>query len=104
MEKFYFGYKVGRVVGNIFLYSIYILGIVAIIMDVLDKQLPVMPIILLFVFGTWRRVVRIETYLDLNDKVTEKLLILDTLNKNKQSNLDADKIMKNINNKFGGPN
>ena len=88
MKSFNFGYKVGMVLGTIFLLSIYFISGWAIVIDLMNRQLPILPLTFLFVVGIWRRILHIEIYLKFNNK----------------NNDDANKIMNSINNKFGGPN
>lgn len=97
-----FGYAIGRIGGFVLIYGLYLIGVISLIIDVRNLTMPVVPVILFLVISTWRRIVQIQTIMNVNAQIGEirNLLLSDIA-----TNHDADIIMSKINSrKFGGMN
>ena len=106
MKSFDVGYKVGYLIGVAFVYGLYLLGIVSFVYEIYMRQLPILSLTFLFVIGIWKKLMQIDSKINLNATVNEKIAILNELSKRIDSkNNNVDKVMNIINNnKFGGPN
>jgi hypothetical protein len=95
------GYFIGYALGWILIYGLYAFAIVAIILEVIDHKIPVVPVILLLTVYIFRKVLQASYVLN------EFKQMIQTMNMNKNSaiktNSDLDKMMERMN-QFGGKN
>lgn len=98
MKSFDFGYKSGYYLGVVLIYGLYLLGIVAFVIDIFNHQIPIGPLAYLFVLGIWRKLMQIEIGLRLDGEIADKIATLNKL-------IASEKAINNANSrKFGGPN
>jgi hypothetical protein len=106
MKSYDAGYRIGYLIGILFVYGLYLFGIISFVYEIYNRQLPLLSLTFLFVLGIWKKLMQIDAKINLNATVNEKIAILTELSKKVDSkNTDTEKIMNIINkNKFGGPN
>jgi 1,4-dihydroxy-2-naphthoate octaprenyltransferase len=95
-----FGYLMGYILGTILIYGLYLFAMAAFIYDIWNRELPVMPVVLLIVISCWRKIIQIHTALGIDAQISKmRSMILSQLL------VDSNKTVNNsTGNKFGGPN
>ena len=95
------GYFIGYLLGWVLIYGLYGFAILAIILDLIDHKMPVLPVMMLLVVYIYRKVLQASYILNEFNALTQ------TMDMNRHStaktNEDLDKMMNRMN-QFGGKN
>lgn len=98
-----FGYLIGYSLGFILIYGLYLIGIVAMFIDLWNRQLPIIPIILILSVAIWRKLLQISVVLNINAQINEARNLL--LSQQSNRNREVEAMMSKIKfNQYGGPN
>lgn len=94
-------YLIGYFLGGIIIWSLYLMGLVGIVLDIKNGNLPFAPLIFMLCLSTWRKSIQSSEIL----RAQRDANIINNIFNNAKAKreTDLDKLMDKIN-KLGGPN